>query len=387
MKLVTPSIMESIKIVSSSRFSSSLHASAKCCSQTIASVSTDSAVYATKQHNSLELLATAAAPKPTLAAVEYNHELMETMPSFRAMSFNLRFDCPEDGANAWGYRKDIVASTIRFHKADICGVQEALRSQVNDLVERLPEYSWIGVGRDDGKDGGEFCAIFYRKDRFRSLDSGTFWLSETPSKEGSKSWGSACRRISTWGRFQLLTPGFSSTPEVFFFNAHFDHHSVKARSESSLLLTKHIPKVVKDSHYRIAPTSALGHTAADADAVSSLPDPAIVVVGDFNDLENSDCYRHIVGESEEMKQRLSQQQEVIALKDARLTATYKHNDTVGTFTNWAPVSAEQQKHILIDYILYHGNVEPEQYGIICELWQGRRASDHRPIVTDFKLRL
>lgn len=382
MKLA-PSIMDSIKIVSSSRFSS-LHASAKCCSQTIASVSTESVVYSSKQQrSSLEL---SVSPKATLAAVEYNHELMETMPGFRAMSFNLRFDCPEDGANAWGHRKDIVASTIRFHKADICGVQEALRSQVNDLVERLPEYSWIGVGRDDGKDGGEFCAIFYRKDRFRSLDSGTFWLSETPSKEGSKSWGSACKRIATWGRFQLMTPGFPSTPEVFFFNAHFDHHSVKARSESSLLLTQHIPKVVKDSHSRIAP-STLGHAAADADAVSSHHDPAIVVVGDFNDLENSDCYRHIVGESEVMKERLATQSSIIALKDARLNATYKHNDSVGTFTNWAPVSAEAQKHILIDYILYHGNVEPEQYGIICELWQGRRASDHRPIVTDFKLRL
>jgi len=326
------------------------------------------------------------APKPTLAAVKYNHEMMETIPSFRAMSFNLRFDCPADGPNAWGNRKDIVASTIRFHKADICGVQEALRSQVNDLVERLPEYSWIGVGRDDGKDAGEFCAIFYRKDRFRSLDSGTFWLSETPSQEGSKSWGADCRRIATWGRFQLLTPGFPSTPEVFFFNAHFDHYSVKARSESSLLLTNHIPKIVKDSYSLVSPTPR-GHAATNADASVSHPEPAVVVVGDFNDLENSECYRHIVGESEVMKERLAKQSDIIALKDARLNAAYKHNDSVGTFTNWAPVSAEEQKHILIDYILYHGNLEPEQYGIICELWQGRRASDHRPIVTDFKLRL
>jgi endonuclease/exonuclease/phosphatase family metal-dependent hydrolase len=323
-------------------------------------------------------------PKPTLAAVEYNSEMMETLPSFRAMSFNLRFDCLEDGQNAWSFRKDIVASTIRFHKADICGVQEALRSQVNDLVERLPEYSWIGVGRDDGRDGGEFCAIFYRKDRFRSVDSGTFWLSETPSKEGSKSWGSACRRITTWGRFQLLTPGFTTTPEVFFFNAHFDHHSVKARSESSLLLTGHIPIIVKDSHARFAPSGLVGHAAGVADSTSHL-EPAVVVVGDFNDTESSDCYRHIVGLSDTMQERLSQSS-AIALKDSRKMATHRHNDSVGTFTNWAPVSAELQQHILIDYILYHGNVEPEQYGIICELWQGRRASDHRPIITDFKLK-
>ena len=83
-------------------------------------------------------------------------------------------------------RRDRVASVIRFHKADLVGMREVLRDQIGDLEILLPQYGWIGVGRDDGADGGEFSPIFYRKDRFTVLDSGTFWLSETPEVTGSK---------------------------------------------------------------------------------------------------------------------------------------------------------------------------------------------------------
>src|SRR3712207_7586469 len=56
----------------------------------------------------------------------------------------------------------------------------------SDLEERLPGYRWIGVGRMDGKDGGEFSPILYRSTCLEPIDHGTFWLSETPEEPGSR---------------------------------------------------------------------------------------------------------------------------------------------------------------------------------------------------------
>ena len=124
------------------------------------------------------------------------------------MSFNIRYNNPagygeHEPRKMGDHRRvepprDRVASVIRFHKADLVGMQEVLRDQISDLEILLPQYGWIGVGRDDGQDGGEFSPIFYRKDRFTVLDSGTFWLSETPEVTGSKSWDAAITRIANW---------------------------------------------------------------------------------------------------------------------------------------------------------------------------------------------
>src|SRR5215203_2148240 len=104
----------------------------------------------------------------------------------RVMTFNIRYNEPRDGVNAWPNRKSKVADVIRFHKADLIGVQEALLSQLKDLEALLPDLAWCGVGRTDGKEAGEYSAILYRRSRFQSLDCQTFWLSETPDKPGSK---------------------------------------------------------------------------------------------------------------------------------------------------------------------------------------------------------
>ena len=96
-------------------------------------------------------------------------------PSIRIMTFNIRYDEPRDGVNAWPNRKQKVADVIRFHKADIVGVQEALLTQLRDLETLLPGFAWVGVGRTDGKEAGEYSPILYRKDRFRLINSDTFW--------------------------------------------------------------------------------------------------------------------------------------------------------------------------------------------------------------------
>src|SRR4051812_36191833 len=104
------------------------------------------------------------------------------------MTFNIRYNSPGDSLNAWAYRKDKVASEVLFHKIDLLGVQEALVDQVSDLEILLNDYSYTGVGRDDGKKGGEYSAIFYNKKRFELAKSSTFWLSETPAVPGKKGW-------------------------------------------------------------------------------------------------------------------------------------------------------------------------------------------------------
>ena len=121
--------------------------------------------------------------------------------SLRVMTFNIRLDSPNDGENIWDKRKDNFVSMIRFHKADIVGLQEAQKHQIDYVQQSLPEYSWFGIGRDDGKAAGEFTAIFYRKDRFDTLETTTFWCSVTPDHPGL-GWDAAYQRITTYGKFK-----------------------------------------------------------------------------------------------------------------------------------------------------------------------------------------
>src|SRR5688572_29691767 len=132
---------------------------------------------------------------------------MSKEPSYiRVMTFNIRYDEPQDKENAWPNRKELVASMIRFHHADLVGVQEALARQLKDLETLLPDYSWVGVGRADGKAAGEFSAVLYRKNRFKHLESSTFWLSETPQVP-SAGWDAALPRIATWIKLRDLQTG------------------------------------------------------------------------------------------------------------------------------------------------------------------------------------
>ena len=123
------------------------------------------------------------------------------------MSFNIRYDNPEDSLDNWEYRKERAANAIRFYDVDILGTQEVLHNQLEDLKQRLPEYGVIGVGREDGKEKGEYSALWYKKERFNLLDSGYFWLSETPEVAGSKGWDGACERIASWAKLQDKVSG------------------------------------------------------------------------------------------------------------------------------------------------------------------------------------
>ena len=153
-------------------------------------------------------------------------------------TYNLRYNTPKDGINAWPERKEMVESLIRYHDFDLFGVQEALRGQLNDLLA-MKDFSFVGKGRDDGKEAGEHSAIFYKKDRFQVLQTGDFWLSETPDKP-SLGWdATCCNRICSWAKFKDLQSG----KEFFFFSVHFDHQGVEARRQSGKLMVQKIKEI------------------------------------------------------------------------------------------------------------------------------------------------
>ena len=154
------------------------------------------------------------------------------------ITYNIRMNTSGDGEHAWPYRKDDVAALFRFHRADIFCVQEAMPEQMDDLDAAFPDFTYEGVGRDDGKRSGEFSPVFYNHKRFKKLNGGTFWLSETPG-ECSFGWDAACRRVCSWVKLED-----SETGEVFHvFNTHFDHKGDEARRESAQLILDKIEEI------------------------------------------------------------------------------------------------------------------------------------------------
>ena len=148
------------------------------------------------------------------------------------MTYNIRYDNPKDGVNEWNKRKAKVFQLLKKYDPDILGVQEALNNQMNDVVGNLKEYKFVGVGRDDGKEKGEFSAILYKKERFEVIEQNTFWLSETPEVPGSKSWDAAITRVATWAKFRDK----QTNREFLVINTHFDHIGKEARKKSAALL-------------------------------------------------------------------------------------------------------------------------------------------------------
>ena len=136
----------------------------------------------------------------------------------KVMSYNIRLDVASDGENRWDARKDKVAGLMNYYEADFIGGQEVQHHQLKYLSEKLNGYSYIGVGRDDGKEEGEYSCIFYRKDKFTLIRQSTFWLSPSPDSV-SFGWDAACRRVCTYGLFKS-----KKTKQFFWvFNTHLDH--------------------------------------------------------------------------------------------------------------------------------------------------------------------
>jgi endonuclease/exonuclease/phosphatase family metal-dependent hydrolase len=181
--------------------------------------------------------------------------------AMKVLTFNLWSDGPR---RAWHRRRDRMAELLKAADTDLMGFQEATRPMLRDLEERLPDFAWIGHGRDDGRDAGEFTPIFYRADRWRLREHATFWLSVKCELPG-RGWDAYCNRTVTWARFESVSDGIS----CLHFNTHLDHLGRRARLQSAHLLLRKIQSI------------------GGADPV--------VVTGDFNCRESSAPYRTLVG--------------------------------------------------------------------------------------------
>lgn len=260
--------------------------------------------------------------------------------SIRVMTFNIRLDIPEDGVNNWNNRKTNFVSLIKFHKADIVGLQEAQKHQIDYISQSLPEYGWFGVGRDDGKEQGEFTAIFYRRDRFDTMKTSTFWCSETPEHPGL-GWDAAYQRITTFGKFID-----NQTKKTFFlFNTHLDNEGATARLESAKLIKKKMQTLC-----------------------GNYP---VILTGDFNSTPNSEPYKIIVSTSDFDSS--------LKLFDTHTITKSKPYGPSGTFTGF-DLNAKPKEPI--DFIFVKDGISVLAHGTLSDSFDGYLPSDHYPVLAE-----
>ena len=259
--------------------------------------------------------------------------LSASAQTLRIATYNMRYDNPKDTLDRWQKRLPVIVSLVRFYDFDVMGGQELLNNQVNDLTQQLPEYDHVGVGRDDGKDKGEFSAVFFKKDRFKLLKSGTFWLSDTPDSP-SKGWDAALPRICSWVFLEDKASGF----KFYAFNTHFDHRGVIARKESGRLIAEKIQKIAGDT-------------------------PA-VLTGDLNFDEHHEGYASILASG-----KLKSTYDLASIRMAN----------GGTFNSFNVNSTAEQR---IDHIFVTSAFSVKRYGILTDSYRGRFPSDHFPIMVE-----
>ena len=268
--------------------------------------------------------------------------------SFRVMSFNIRYGTADDKENAWNLRRELVFDIISEYQPQLIGVQEALDFQLEEIVKKLPEYAYVGVGRTDGKKKGEFSAILYLKDRYNIISHETYWLSDTPGVVGSKTWGNTLPRIVTWAKMEDK----QLNKEIYLYNTHFDHQSQPAREKSAQLLAR---RVMARDDGRI---------------------PA-VITGDFNAGEYNSVIRYLV---EDQPITMSTGEALTNPHPFKDTFRTRHPEAVkvGTANRFEGYSVGEK----IDYIFITGHLSTIGAMIIRDNTQGRYPSDHFPVIAD-----
>lgn len=245
------------------------------------------------------------------------------------MSFNIRYDNPDDGNNTWVNRKEAVVRMISEIDPDIVGFQEVLAEQYAYLAGNLAGYDLFGVGRDNGADGGEMAAIAFKNELYELAESGNFWLSETPDSV-SRGWDAVCNRIATW--VELREKG--SERSFWVFNTHLDHIGQTARQEGTKLLIRKIDEFAGKG--------------------------TVFITGDFN-----------AGTQDEVLQPLFSQ-----FGSARENAS--ETDKSGTFNGFGSAPSS----IILDHIFYR-NATPESFRTVSGNYGVAYISDHYPVVAKF----
>lgn len=221
--------------------------------------------------------------------------------------------------NVWSVRSKVIADQINFEDPDAFGTQECFKPQLDDLTARLDGYAHIGVAREDGKEQGEYSAIFYKKSRLQLLHYGNFWLSETPEKPGL-GWDAACIRICTWGEFKQKATGF----KFYYFNLHMDHVGIVARREAAKLAVKKIKEIAKGA--------------------------PVVLTGDFNVDQTDEIYQIFTTSG--------------VLKDSYVCADHRFAEN-GTFNAFKPWLKSDSR---IDHVFVSPKFNVERYGMLTNMY-------------------
>jgi endonuclease/exonuclease/phosphatase family metal-dependent hydrolase len=256
--------------------------------------------------------------------------------SVRVMSFNVRYATAADGKNSWPNRQELLLETIKNFSPDLLGTQETLPVQAEYLKDKLSGYTLIGVGRDDGKLRGEQSALLFKEDRFELVDSGHFWLSETPDVPGSKSWDSALPRMVSWARVADRSAGGK---RFIYLNTHFDHQGQQARVEAAKLIRRWLVQ----------------HAAGQP----------IVITGDFNATESNEVYQQLVKVDDSS----------LLLLDAYREVHPEVSPLEGTFHGFTGIRNGWR----IDWILHSPHFKAKAAEIDCSSRDGCYPSDHYPV--------
>lgn len=257
----------------------------------------------------------------------------------KVMSYNIRLDVASDGENRWDVRKDKVAGLINYYEPGFAGLQEVQHHQLAYLRTQLPEYAYIGVGRDDGKEAGEYSCIFYHKAGFEVIKQSTFWLAPTPDSV-CFGWDAACRRVCTYALFQS-----KKTKQLFWvFNTHFDHRGDTARYESAKLVTRKI-KELNTQNY------------------------PVIFMGDLNCRPGSEPITHI---------------------SAMLNNAREHSATTpyGPPDTWNAFKFHEQPNGCIDYIFTSKtkNIIVNKFATITDSYEMKYPSDHFPVMAQVEIK-
>ncbi len=261
--------------------------------------------------------------------------------SLRVMTFNIRYDNPNDGVNRWQNRRNEVSNVINKYSPDVIGIQEGLKNQLDFLEKNCKGYNWLGMARDDGKEKGEYTAIFYNTNRFILIKDSTFWLSPT-SDVPSKGWDANLHRTATWAKFHDK----KTKEKLFVFNTHFDHEGSAARKKSAFLLKEQISRITENIPF--------------------------VLMGDFNLTPDSDPYAVLTDSTQ-----------LTLLFDTRFVSLKKHQGPDGTFNGFGFSDKGLNR---IDYIFVGENIDVMSHFHAPDRYEENAISDHFPVIVDLTLK-
>ncbi|OLN97506.1 hypothetical protein CCHL11_01293 [Colletotrichum chlorophyti] len=273
----------------------------------------------------------------------------------RIVSQNVRYATkhPTPKEKPWSSRGPKLCNQLDFittgHESAFICLQEVLYSQLQDIQSYLgPAWSHIGLGRDDGKRGGEFSPIFYQVDRWACERNETIWLSKTPEKP-SRGWDAALKRVVTVGEFVDRR----TASRVVVMSTHFDHQGVVAREESAKLILEIVREWSKGANGK--------------------PPTAVLLAGDFNSTPDDNAYRTMVAPESGMAD--------VSTKVAR----EKRYGNELTYTSFDEPN-EKPKRIDFLFVKDPSPVTIRTFGVLSNRFDdGVYLSDHRPVVADVEI--